>query len=165
MIISEQKNLGYDFTPKGEKMFYLYDSEVNDGSLPKTYLAYSGTSVSRRNIQVLTVETEPQTDVHVALEFLNNSGSDFYGHDGDRILAGSKFYLFGTLKYADAINNTDGPLASIFVQDHVTSVSFRVPSLAEAYSTIPDMRDPFLSVGVTADVSWVLSTPVSIGVK
>ena len=164
IIVGEQKNLSFDFTPAGDDQYYLYDTEVSDNSGYKNHLS-SMTTANHKTLRVLTVESEKHQDVHIAIEFQNNSGSDFYGHDGDKIVAGSKFYMFGELKYADAVNNSTDPLESIFVQDHVTTVSFTVKNLKEAYSTIPEMREPFLSIGVQADVDWILSTPVNIAVK
>ena len=165
IIIGEQKNLAFDFTPTGDEQFYLFDSEVSDNALPKNYLSSLATGVSRKTLRVLTVESEKHQNIPVAIEFQNNSGNDFYGHDGDKIVAGGKFYLFAVLKYSDAVNSGTDPLESIFVQDHVTTVSFSVNTLEEAYSTIPEMREPSLSIGVKADVDWILSTPVTIAVK
>lgn len=165
IIIGEQKNLAFDFTPTGDEQFYLFDTEVSDNALPKNYLSSLATGVSRKTLRVLTVETEKHQNIPVAIEFQNNSGNDFYGHDGDKIVAGGKFYLFAVLKYSDAVNSGTDPLESIFVQDHVTTVSFSVNTLEEAYSTIPEMREPSLSIGVKADVDWILSTPVTIAVK
>ena len=81
------------------------------------------------------------------------------------ILAGSRFYLFTRLKYSQAVNSTGENIPSILLQDHVTRVTFRVDSLEEAYSTIPELRDPQLQVGVHADLEWILSTPIGIEVK
>ena len=165
VILGEQRNLAYDFTPSGETMYYAYDKEVNDGSTPKTYISSQTFGLARKTVQILTTQTLPQEDVHLALEFQNNSGSDFYGHNGDRIVAGSRFYLFATLKYTDAVNNSSSILDCILFQDHVTTVSFYVDTLAEAYSTIPEMKSPQLQLGVRAEVEWILSTPVTISVK
>ena len=149
IILGEQRSLAFDFTPAGEASCYVYDREVNDGTLPKTYISSLSTGdVRRRTVQVLTTQTLPQEDLHVALEFRNDSGSDFYGHAGDRIVAGSRFYLFATLKYANAVNNSNGSLECILYQDHVTTVTFVVDSLAEAYSTIPELKSPQLELGV-----------------
>ena len=165
IIIGDQKNLAFDFTPVGDDQYYLYDTEVSDNSGYKNHLSSNVTGANHKTLRVLTVESEPHQDIHIAIEFQNNSGSDFYGHDGDKIVAGSKFYLFGMLKYSSAVNNSSDALESIFVQDHVTTVSFTVNTLEEAYSTIPEMHEPSLSISLKADVDWILSTPVNIAVK
>jgi len=169
IIVSEQRNLSFDFTPRGNEVFYVYDQEVNDGTVPKNYIS-SVTSTNqgvivRKDVQVLTTQTLPQEDLHLALEFQNNSGNTFYGHDGDVILPGSRFYIFAKLKYSAATNSTDENIDCILLQDHVTRVTFDVESLEEAYSTIPELRDPQLQVGVKANLEWVLPTPTTIVVK
>lgn len=165
IIVGDQRNLAFDFTPTGDAVYYVYDSGVNNGTTPKNYISSLASGISRRDVQVLTTQTLPQEDLHLALEFQNNSGADFYGHDGDVILAGSRFYLFAKLKYSQALNSSGENIDCILLQDHVTRVTFRVDGLEEAYSTIPDLRDPQLQVGVRADLEWVLSTPIGIAVK
>lgn len=165
IIVSEQRNLAYDFTPAGDDVYYLYDQAVNNGTTPKNYISSLVGGVTRYEVQLLTTQTLPEEDLHLALEFQNNSGNEFYGHDGDVILAGSRFYLFTRLKYSQAVNSTGENIPSILLQDHVTRVTFRVDSLEEAYSTIPELRDPQLQVGVHADLEWILSTPIGIEVK
>jgi hypothetical protein len=169
IIVSEQRNLSFDFTPRGNDVYYVYDQEVNDGTTPKNYIS-SVTSTNqgvivRKDVQVLTTQTLPEEDLHLALEFQNNSGNTFYGHDGDAIVAGSRFYLFAKLKYSAAQNSTGENIDCILLQDHLTRVTFDVESLEEAYSTIPELRDPQLQVGVKANLEWILSTPTTIVVK
>ena len=165
IIVGDQRNLAYDFTPTGDDVYYVYDQDVNNGSTPKNYISSLAGGVTRLDVQVLATQTLPEEDLHLALEFQNNSGNDFYGHDGDVILTGSRFYLFAKLKYSKAVNSTGEDIPCILLQDHVTRVTFRVDSLEEAYSTIPELRDPQLQVGVSADLEWILSTPVGIAVK
>lgn len=169
IIVGDQRNLAFDFTPAGDQEYYVYDRMVNDGTSPKNYISavvsdMDGT-LNRKDVQVLATQTLPREDLHLALEFQNNSGNTFYGHDGDAILAGSRFYLFAKLKYSAAANSTGENIDCILLQDHVTRVTFDVESLEEAYSTIPELRDPQLQVGVKANMEWVLPTPTTIVVK
>ena len=98
-----------------------------------------------------------------ALEFRNNSGSDFYGHDGQTVFNGGYFYLFGMLEYSKGEQPGSTTLGAVFVQDHVTKVTFRITSLAEAYVTIPDLHScPMLEMGVRAEINWTLSTPIDL---
>lgn len=165
VVVGDQRDLSFDFTPTGEEVHYTYDQEVYDGTTPKNYISNLMGGVIRKSVQVLATQTLPQEDLHLALEFQNNSGSDFYGHNGDLILDGNRFYLFAKLKLSSAVNNANGTIDCILMQDHVTAVTFRIDSLAEAYSTLPEMKDPTLQVGVDADLDWVLSTPFNQALK
>ena len=53
-------------------------------------------------------------------------------------------------------------LDAVFVSDHTTKVTFSINSLAKAYNTIPELRDPQLEIGVTAKVEWIQVTPAEI---
>lgn len=165
VIVSDQRDLAFDFTPVSGDNHYIYDCEVMNGTTPKTWISSNGAGLSYGAVQVLAVQTEPAADLHMALEFQNNSGANFYGHDGDIILSGSRFYLFAELHFADAVNNSGQSLGSILVQDHYTRVNFRVNTLANAYATLPEMADPQLEIGVHAEVQWMLSTPETLPVK
>ena len=117
-------------------------------------------------------------DVSICLEFLNNSGSDFYGKDG-LILNGQKFYLVGKL----TMTGTTNPLASVgedatlkafvpsraaraFIQDYTTTAQFiitagtdtatgeNVGSLGKALSTVPDLRTSAQEIGLSVDLTW-----------
>lgn len=163
IIVGEQKNQEFNFTPTmSGSGLYVYDTEVNNGSTPKIYIAGQSSGLVFQPVQTLVVQTEDGQDVHLALEFQNNSGADFYGANGNKIAAGSRFYLIATLEYASATNSGSGALSAVFVHDHVTQVTFSVNSLAKAYNTIPELRDPQLEIGVVTKIEWVQSTPEEI---
>lgn len=161
VIIGEQKNQEFNFSPTivGTSM-YVYDSEVNkDDSSPKAYIAYSNSGFEP--VHTLVVQTEDAQDVHLALEFQNN-GADFYGAQGNKIPAGSKFYLLAILEYENATNSTGKTISSVFVRDRITRVTFDVNSFAKAYNTIPELRDPQLEIGVVTKMEWVQATPAEM---
>ncbi|MBR1887497.1 MAG: hypothetical protein IJ813_03420 [Bacteroidales bacterium] len=163
IIIGEQKNQEFDFKPLLEGLSsYVYDCEVYDGSTPKAYIAGASAGLTFKPIHTLVVQTEDADDVHIALEFQNNSGADFYGVNSNRIAAGSKFYLIATLKYSEAVNSTGEDLPAVFVHDHTTKVTFSVNSLAKAYNTIPELRDPQLEIGVVTEMEWIQVTPSEV---
>lgn len=163
IIVGEQKDQEFNFTPTmGGTSFYVYDSEVNNGSTPKAYIAGQSSGLTFQPVHTLVVPTEDGQDVHVALEFQNNSGADFYGANGNKVPAGSRFYLIATLEYASAVNNSGGSISAVFVRDHVTQVTFAVQSLAKAYNTIPELRDPQLEIGVVTKIEWVQTTPSEV---
>lgn len=163
IVIGEQKNQSFGFEPLLEGLGnYVYDNEVYDGSSPKAYIAGASASLTFKPVHTLVVQTEDSQDVHLALEFQNNSGSDFYGVNGNKIAAGTRFYLLAILKYSEANNTTGDDLPAVFVHDHTTKVTFSVNSLAKAYNTIPELRDPQLEIGVVAQLEWVQATPAEI---
>ena len=163
IIVGEQKNQEFNFTPTmSGSSLYVYDTEVNNGSTPKIYIAGQSSALVFQPVQTLVVQTEDGQDVHLALEFQNNSGADFYGANGNKIAAGSRFYLIATLEYTSAVNSGSETLSAVFVHDHVTQVTFSVNSLAKAYNTIPELRDPQLEIGVVTKIEWVQSTPEEI---
>ena len=99
--------------------------------------------------------------VKVAVEFLNNSGFDFYGKKGSGasendpyplIPNGTKFYLIGELDPAGASNPTVQD--RVFKKGAVTSVDFEVSSFANAYNVVPDLRNPRLELGMSANLHW-----------
>lgn len=161
IIIGEQKDQEFNFTPMMSGTGrYVYDAEVNKAdSTPKSYIAGQSSGLTFQPVHTLVVPTEDQQDIHLALEFQNNSGADFYGANGNKVAAGSRFYLIATLEYQSAVNNSGESLPAIFVHDHVTQVTFKVQSLAKAYNTIPELRDPQLEIGVLTKIEWVQSTP------
>lgn len=163
IIIGEQKNQSFDFTPLMEGVSsYVYDNEVNDGSNPKAYIAAAGAGLTFKPIHTLVVQTEDAKDVHVALEFQNNSGADFYGANSNKIAAGSRFYLLAVLKISEATAPAGKTLPAVFVSDHTTRVTFSINSLAKAYNTIPELREPQLEIGVVTKMEWIQVTPAEI---
>lgn len=161
VLISEQRNQAFNFTPKAGDNHCIYDSDVNDGLTPKAYIASSTSGVTQYPVHTLVVQTENNQDVHFALEFQNNSGNKFYGANSCIVAPGSKFYLVGILKMSEATTRPQG-INSIFVQDHITEVAITVQKLVAAYNTIPELRDPQLEIGVQTEMKWVGSTPSQI---
>ena len=122
-----------------------------------------------------------QLPVYVALEFLNNSGQDFYGNF-NLIHQGGYFYLIGKLD-PNNLNtgegelkdkdiawpeeegrvvppyNTDGTsnkVKRVFIQDFETKATFRFGenTLKSAYLTVPDLRSSSLTLGLSVDIEW-----------
>lgn len=120
-------------------------------------------------------------DVNICLEFKNNSGSNFYGKNGI-ILNGQTFYIVGKLNLtnpapnnpipANSTPNTDEELDTYipnrglraFMQDYTTIANFTITagsadgsekgSLAEAVTTIPDLRTSSQNIGLSVDLEW-----------
>lgn len=107
-----------------------------------------------------------QQDVLVALEFVNNTGIDFYGVNG-MIPAGNTFYLVGKLELSTAADTwtssyptgyrvPQSGVKRVFGQDHKAVAKFRIgeTSLQKAYSTIPDLRSTEVLFGLSVDLNW-----------
>lgn len=162
VLISEQRHQAFNFTPRAGDNYCIFDSDVNEGSTPKAYIASAASGLTLKPVNTLVVQTENGQDIHYALEFSNNSDSPFYGAGGCAVNPGSKFYLVGILKLSEATNNTGETINSVFLQDHVTEAHISVKGLASAYNTIPELRDPQLQIGVQTEMKWVGSTPAQI---
>ena len=96
-----------------------------------------------------TSATATVEKVKVAIEFENDM-EDFYGHDDMLISKGTKFYLIADLDPSKI--TTD--LKCVFQKDYMTSATFTVTSLKNAYSVVPDLRSPKLEFGLSVDLSW-----------
>lgn len=128
--------------------------------------------------------------VNICLEFTNNSGHDFYGKDG-LIKNGQKFYLVGKLDPTASTGNNSGTLSlpnavgnqnavyypsierRVFIQDFTTTAQCNISagtattkgSLANALSSIPDMKAVTQTIGLSVDLQWTpgLTYDVALG--
>ena len=122
-----------------------------------------------------------QNIVYVALEFLNNSGKNFWGQNG-LIRNGETFYITGKLDpnkkpdgtaYSNRSEGIDWPTnyalppyndsngntiqdRRIFIQDYMTTAEFVIGenSLKKALVTVPDLRAAQISLGLSVDLKW-----------
>ena len=159
---------------------FIYDKAVYSQDIPATGVSSPNYTVVFDNynaspaIDALT--SKPLQDkVFVALEFQNCTGEDFFGNC-NLIKDEGFFYLIGELDpnttdaYSSGIvwpsngyvvppYNTDGTskeVTRVFVQDYVTSVSFKFgpKSLHYAYLTVPDLRSSNVTMGLSVDIKW-----------
>lgn len=143
VLIGGQKQVDWEFKPVGIDEKTIYDSQLATSPFTLT----SSTDYPAAFNHTLVLETAPDADIHVALEFLNNSGKAFRGNNGDLIPNGCKFYLVGLLKVDDAEKK-------VFEQDKITTASFNIKSLKGAYNVVPDLRLPALELGLSVDLQW-----------
>ena len=106
------------------------------------------------------------------MEFLNNSGKDFFG-EHNLIRNNTHFYLIGELdpespKLAQIKWPTHHPLPPydadgksievprVYMQDYMTSADFVIGknSLKHALLTVPDLRYSSLTLGLSVDIKW-----------
>lgn len=189
VIIGQQNRFaGWDFLPIDEpgvgaaQSGFVYDSAVpvDSRSIPATagtpsesnYTLmldnFKAESISAAGIW--TPDATQQT-VSVALEFLNNTGKDFYGMH-NVIRNGGYFYLIGNLDPTVSTNAITWPSTHrippykadgsqdntkrVFIQDFLTNVTFTIGenSLKYAYLTVPDLRSSSLTLGLSVDIKW-----------
>ena len=142
----------WDMTPFDNN----FTMTVYDNSLTDIYAKYN--AVSNKNYTLLldnTVESNHKP-VNIALELVNNSGTDFYGVGG-KIAKGAKFYLVAQLNPTAGTGVTQPggtTLNDVFVQDYVTTANLTITSLKNAYVTIPDLRASELVLGLSVDLKW-----------
>lgn len=143
VIIGDQQDADYSFAPKPSATIrFVYDNMINGITL-------GGTSQS---FQTLVLPTAVGQPLHFALEFENNTGSEFPCQQGV-VRAGCKFYLAGELKPVDEYP------AGVFEPDHKTLVKVQVVNLDNIYNTVPDLCAPQLELGVEAVMDWTQLEP------
>ena len=175
ILVGGQINqLGWNYLAKtpgtaGNWNNVIYDNQIpNSGKIP--------TVAGKENYTLVfdnynsTIADDAQSDVYVALEFVNNSEKAFYGK-GNIVPVGGTFYLVAKLTKGTntigswddtyAIPPYDGSGASkkitrIFVQDFMTTASFKIgnTSLQNAFVTMPDLRSTQSSLGLSVNLDW-----------
>ena len=167
VLIGGQKAVDYKFEPTGTDEYTIYDKTINTESSASAVVT---TTADAGVNYTMALETAKNQKVYVALEFLN-TGDDFQGFDGI-VKAGCKFYLIAQLDPAA----TDGSVTNshdvdqVFKQDYKTTVTFTIGAgtadgdgdgtsdtpggLANAYTTIPDLRTPQLELGFSVNLEW-----------
>ena len=168
VLICNQHSVGFDFQPVGVETHtddcFIYDSQVGTGCYlrQKDGENDSGTSI----LSTLVLQTYQDEEVTIALEFLNDSGTDFRGKGGV-IYPGTKFYLMGKIKPGDT-NVTVGAdvpeyvTQRVFTRDCVTTVSTKVESLANAYNVLPNILGGRLELGVTLTTDWIQAETTNV---
>ena len=152
IIIGDQKDVDYSFAPKASSSdWFVYDNNISG-------ITMGGTS---QYVQVLVLPTADDQVVHFAMEFQNNTSSAFQCQQGT-VQPGCRFYLAGELNPADGTEPSGQNIAGVFDTDRKTTVYVKVHNLANAYNTVPDLRDPQLEIGVTAEMDWIQVEPGGI---
>jgi hypothetical protein len=192
IIVGDQwPKVGWNFLPKttdtdpNYRKGYVYDNQITgNGAIPASTTTTSSPNYTLvfdnyQDMRVASpaVPANTQPKVFVALEFLNNTGVDFFGKD-NLIPNGSNFYLIGELDPssmtgpalptyhalppydADCTTNT---IPRVFIQDHMTTANFKIGenSLKYAYLTVPDLRSSSVTLGLSVDLQW--STGLNFG--
>lgn len=183
LIGGVEPEMGWNYIAKADAPAFnsfIYDPDVPSTAIP----AYtSGGAKTVPNYTLVWDNWNPanvgqkQNVVHVALEFVNNSGKDFWGMN-NLIRNGATFYITGKLDpdnglslsdYSDGITwptyyslppyASDGSTIKerrVFMQDYMTTADFIIGenSLQSALVAVPDLRSTQISLGLSVDLQW-----------
>ena len=153
LVGGQPEYVGWDF--KAPASITSFDYTVYDNKIDESVAALTNTAASNANYTLVLDNNKAEQNgvVYVVLEFVNNTGVDFYGKDG-MVPEGGKFYLVGKLDMASVSDTNKNRCDHIFVQDHTTVANFTVKDLRDAYNTIPDLRSTSVSVGLAVNLEW-----------
>lgn len=162
VIIGGQLSVAFDFTPttaypvySEADMKFIYDNQLP----PELYL--SASADAGQAINTLALQSYDKKKVPVALELLNNSGTDFKGLGGI-IQNGTKFYLVGEIDPEQFKEDSRTEIRDrVFTQDYTTTLSLKVTSLKKAYNVVPNLLSPRLEMGIRLE-PWFATTPEEI---
>lgn len=155
LVGGQPSSVKWNFVPASAKnnKYVVYDG-VYHGNVGVGIAEKDASQALIPNYTLLLQNQDPSATatvekVKVAIEFENDM-EDFYGHDDMLISKGTKFYLIADLDPSKI--TTD--LKCVFQKDYMTSATFTVTSLKNAYSVVPDLRSPKLEFGLSVDLSW-----------
>jgi len=136
--------------PQGEQTDvdgrFIYETNITSGDAGKS-------------INTLVLQSYDEEKVPIILEFENNTDNSFTGKDGV-VYPGTRFYLIGMI---DPKDKGTGEYANrVFTQDHTTTMTMNVASLAKAYTCMPDLLAPRLEIGVQIVTHWIQSTTTNV---
>lgn len=180
LIGGQPTTVGWDYLPVSGSTFdhNIYDKAIFSDEIPATGTSEPNYTLVWDNWNAKN-KGGKQNDVYVAIEFVNNSGKDFWGNY-NIIHNGGTFYIIGKLDPDAGLSTTDRsegitwpdaakqalpPFESsgnsiherrVFIQDFMTSATFVIgeTSLQKAYATVPDLRSTQISLGLSVDLKW-----------
>ena len=146
VIGGQPKMVGWDFiNTQGERNYMIYDNDIvkgqgeNKGKEGAYIPGYSASKpASMPNYTMVWDNWNPllkgskQDDVYIALEFLNNTGRDFWGSD-NLIINGSHFYLIGKLDPNVAMKN--GEMTNLSETDLSDGIAWPTDRALPPYDT------------------------------
>ena len=163
IIICNQHPVGFDFKPVLENGaashaddHFIYDSQVGSSCCLSTTVDH----VIPSTLVLQTYDSGEGNDgneaeeVTIALEFRNDSGTDFRGKGGV-IYPGTKFYLMGKIDPKKGTTTDENARGRVFTQDYITTIPTTVNSLANAYNVLPNMLGGRLELGVELTPNWI----------
>ena len=160
---------------------YIYDNDLSSTAIPVSGKSDANYTLVWDNWNPIRGGSK-QNVVYIALEFVNNSGIDFWGMH-NLIRNGQTFYITGKLDpdkednttplsttdrsagitwptmYALPPYNANGSTIKerrVFIQDYKTVADFVIGanSLQAALVDVPDLRSSQISLGLSVDLEW-----------
>ena len=169
IIICGQRPVDFEFKVKttatgettGDPLF-IYDRHLNTNTNGTPFYLKFGAPASGP-FETLALQNEDGKDVTIMLELENQSGKNFKGEDGI-VYNGTKFYLTGIIKLSESSNKSEKEDVNkrVFTQDHTTTVTMKVQTLAHAYNVMPNILSGRLEIGVDIKLDWVGTTPTTV---
>ena len=173
IIICGQRPVDFEFKVKttatgettGDELF-IYDRHLNTNTNGTPFYLKFGDPASGP-FETLALQNEDGKDVTIMLELENQSGKNFKGEDGI-VYKGTKFYLTGQVKLSGGSDTgvseseKDDVKKRVFTQDHTTTVTMKVQTLAHAYNVMPNILSGRLEIGVDIKLDWVGTTPTTV---
>ena len=154
VIIGAQHTVGFDFKPMGEQSDvdarFIYDPIVGSADADGVY-----------TVNTLVLQTYDGEKVPVVLEFENKTNQAFAGKDGI-IYPDTKFYLIAQIDPTKGESDNAEAEGRVFTQDHTTTMTMKVNSLANAYSCMPDLLSPRLELGIQVVTTWIQPTTTTV---
>ena len=164
-----------------DRDYVVYDTEIPNATIPLTGNSEPIYTLLLDNYNA-SKDADNQDVVNIAIEFLNNTGKDFWGAD-NLIRQNGHFYLAAQLdlknltaeqknailalypENADTkgyryppMNNdlTNNRVIRVFMQDFLTEVNLTIGenTLKYAYATVPDLRSVEMTFGLSVDLKW-----------
>ncbi len=151
LVGGQPSQAGWNFQPTNDATF---DLTVYDQDIPSNMVASPSTSVINYTLLLDNYKADAVEKVKVALELVNTSDHDFYGHANQLVAKGAKFYLVAELDFSNTNNTNKDGATHVFEQDFTTTANFVINELRNAYVTIPDLRATNLQLGLSVDLSW-----------
>lgn len=188
LIGGVEEEVGWNYIAKAATP--TFSSMIYDDALPSTAIpAYDPAPANPNDVKSAANYTllwdnwnqqridAQQNVVYVALEFVNNSGKDFWG-ENNLIRNGATFYITGKLDPDNGLSTADRSLGitwpekyalppydgegntikkrRVFIQDYMTTADFVIgeTSLQKAMVSVPDLRSTQISLGLSVDLKW-----------
>ena len=149
VIIGGQHTVGHNMKPRGEQ------TDVDGCFIYETHIKPDN------SISTLVLQSYDNEKVPVILELENKTGNAFTGKDGI-VYPDTRFYLIALIDPADKKEEGKDYTYRVFTQDYTTTMSMSIASLANAYTSMPDLLAPRLEVGVQVVTKWIQATTTNV---
>ena len=155
IIVGNQHQVGFDFKPRDTEDYFMYDNNVTAG-------VYLNNAAETAVTHTLALQSSDDEEITVVLEFQNNSSQTIEGIENGLIYPGTKFYLISKVKPETVSPGAADYMKRVFTQDHTTTMTMKVESLAKAYNIVPNLLSPRLEIGVQVITDWMQATPTNV---